>query len=118
MKTIQYYLSLPYPIRIEQIPEEDGGGFVACIPLLGEHMFTGCGDTIAEALRSLADIATDHLETLISAEVDIPEPSSDENLPQNGTWLRTPILSILEKLEYYRYTSSRQENTYGEERGV
>ena len=101
MKPIRYYLSLPYPIRIEQIPEENGGGFVASIPLLGEHMFTGCGDTIAEALRSLADITVDHLEDLISAEADIPEPCPDEDMPQDGTWLRTPILSILEKLEYY-----------------
>ena len=101
MKTIQHYLSLPYPIRIERVPEEDGGGFVACIPLLGEHMFTGCGDTIAEALRALADIAIDHFETLISSGANIPEPSPDEDLPQNGTWIRVPILSILEKLEHH-----------------
>jgi predicted RNase H-like HicB family nuclease len=103
VKTVQYYLSLPYPIRIEQVPEEDGGGFVACIPLLGEHMFTGCGDTITEALQSLADITVDHLEVLISARADIPEPSPGVDLPQNGTWLHVPIISILDRLEYHEY---------------
>ena len=33
-KNIDYYMGLNYPVAIERISEEDGGGFFASIPLL------------------------------------------------------------------------------------
>ena len=46
-------MALEYPVSIEKLPPEDGGGFLATVPLL-----PGCmsdGDTPEEALRNVQD---------------------------------------------------------------
>jgi antitoxin HicB len=68
-KTLDYYLSLPYPIEL--IPDEDGFWF-AQIPLL-----EGCmtqGETREAALEMLDEAKELWLETALDENIAIPEP--------------------------------------------
>ena len=51
MKTIEYYMSLPY--KLEIVPDLDEGGYVASYPEL-----PGC-ITVGETVESVAENATD-----------------------------------------------------------
>ncbi len=68
-KTLDYYLSLPYPIQL--IPDINGTWFAA-IPLL-----KGCmtqGDSRDEALEMLDEAKMLWLETALEENIVIPEP--------------------------------------------
>ena len=54
-KDLDYYMSLPYEIRLEELSEDDGGGIILSIPLLGRAAVRGHGDTYEEARQALAD---------------------------------------------------------------
>ena len=72
MKTIEYYMSLPY--KLEIIPELDEGGYVASYPEL-----PGC-ITVGETVESVAENATDAkmlwLEAALEDGIKIAEPIS------------------------------------------
>jgi antitoxin HicB len=71
-KTIDYYLSLPYEITLRPLSEEEGGGWLASVPLL-----QGCvtdGDTQAEALARIEELKHALLELAIEKGRAIPEP--------------------------------------------
>lgn len=72
MKTIDYYLSLPY--KLEIIPDPDEGGYVAQYPEL-----PGC-ITVGETLESAADNAADAKKAWLEAALEngtkIAEPAS------------------------------------------
>ena len=53
---LNYYLKLPFEIEVEQIPEEEGGGYVARLPELGRYTLAGDGDTPQDAIQSLEEI--------------------------------------------------------------
>lgn len=70
-KTLEYYMSLPYPILLTP-PEEAGDGWYAEIPLLD-----GCGtsgETKEEALNGIEEAKRLWLETMLDAHQTIPEP--------------------------------------------
>jgi antitoxin HicB len=73
-RDLEYYLSLDYPVEIRRLSEEDGGGYIACIPYLGRWMFTASGDNIEEALQVLDEVKRDHFERLLSEGKEIPLP--------------------------------------------
>ena len=67
MKTIEYYMNLPY--RLELVPDTDEGGFVASYPEL-----RGCltsGETAEAALKNALDCKRED-------GYEIPEPTSDD----------------------------------------
>ncbi len=68
-KTLEYYLSLPYPIEL--IPDDDGYWF-ARIPLLKGCMTNG--ESRTDALEMLDDAKKLWLETALANGVSIPEP--------------------------------------------
>ena len=72
MKTIEYYMNLPY--RMEIVPDVEEGGFVASYPEL-----PGC-ITCADTMRDAMENAVDAKRAWIMAELEegnnIPEPSS------------------------------------------
>jgi predicted RNase H-like HicB family nuclease len=73
-KTLDYYLSLPYPILL--VPDPEDGIWYAKIPLL-----QGCmtdGDTPAEALENLKDAMTGWLIVSLKHGDPIPEPEAPE----------------------------------------
>jgi predicted RNase H-like HicB family nuclease len=50
------------PIKIEPIPEDLGGGFMASIPSLGEYAACGDGDTPEEAYDDMVASVTTLLQ--------------------------------------------------------
>jgi len=71
---ISYYLNLPYNIEVEKIPSDEGGGYCACIPVLGRWAFIGDGETPEEALKHLEEVKKDLFEEYIKKGIAIPEP--------------------------------------------
>ena len=74
MKDLEYYMSLPYEMKLEELSEDDGGGIFLSVPLLGEMAVNGHGETYLEAREALENCKRDFLESWIEAGVDIPEP--------------------------------------------
>jgi predicted RNase H-like HicB family nuclease len=75
-KTLDYYLNLNYEVSLRRLTEEEGGGWLASIPLL-----PGCisdGETLAEALANLEDAKRGWIETALALQRDIPEPDNNE----------------------------------------
>jgi antitoxin HicB len=64
---------LEYPVIIEPLPEDEGGGFVALVPDL-----PGCmsdGETAEAALASVQDAASAWIEEAIVLGRPLPPPS-------------------------------------------
>jgi predicted RNase H-like HicB family nuclease len=73
-KTLDHYVSLPYPILL--IPNPEGGSWFVEIPLL-----PGCmsdGPTVEEALANLWEAQTLWLEVAIERKHTIKEPQPDK----------------------------------------
>lgn len=71
-KDLNYYLSLKYPVLLTPLSEEDGGGWLATIPLL-----PGCqtdGETQEEALARISDAKEVWLKGALSLDMEIAEP--------------------------------------------
>ena len=74
MKTLEYYLALPY--KLEIIPDMDEGGYVASYPDL-----PGCltiGETMQEVIKNAEDAKTAWLEAAIEDGIAINEPQPAE----------------------------------------
>jgi len=72
MKTIDYYLNLPY--KLEIVPDMDEGGFAARYPEL-----PGCitvGDTLEAAVKNVNDAKIEWITAALEDGNTIPEPSS------------------------------------------
>jgi antitoxin HicB len=90
IKNVEYYLKLPYKIEIRKIPESLGGGFEASIPQLGREAFSGDGETIEEALKSLEEVKKDLFESYLEEGENIPEPELDDAEYSGKFVLRIP----------------------------
>ncbi len=74
MKTLEYYMGLPY--RLEIIPDEAEGGCVASYPEL-----RGCltvGDSAESAAANAEDAKREWLTAAIEDNYEIPEPQQVE----------------------------------------
>ena len=71
IKTIDYYLALPY--KLEIIPDTDEGGYAARYPELPGCIT--CADTLENVLINAADAKRVWLEAALDDEIDIAEPS-------------------------------------------
>ena len=92
MKDLDYYMSLPYEIKVQELTEDDGGGIMLSIPLLGEAAVRGHGDTYPEASARLEAIKRDLLEIWLQEGCEIPEPPTESG--QN--WLADANVYIRE----------------------
>ncbi len=90
MKNLKYYLKLKYPIQINPIPEEEGGGYEAYIPQLGKYAFVGDGETIEEALKNLEEIKKDYFKDYLRKGIKIPEPKLEEEEYSGKFIIRLP----------------------------
>lgn len=75
MKTIDYYLSLPY--RMELVEDKDEGGFVVSFPDL-----RGCissGETVDLAVANANEAKEEWLAAALEDGYEIPEPDSLED---------------------------------------
>lgn len=86
-KDINYYLSLNYPIEIIKIPEDEGGGYSACIPLLGRSAFISDGETIEEALKNLEIVKEENFSRMLEKGIPIPEPQIQKDEEFSGKFL-------------------------------
>jgi antitoxin HicB len=65
-------MALDYPVKIERLPPEDGGGYLATVPLL-----PGCmsdGETPEEALRNVQDAISAWIDAARAWGRAVPEP--------------------------------------------
>lgn len=72
MKTVEYYLNLPY--RLEIVKDMDEGGFVASFPELRGCMT--CGDTVEQAYNNAEDCKRQWIMAALEENYEIPEPAS------------------------------------------
>ena len=72
MKTIEYYMNLPY--RMEIIPDVEEGGFVASYPELPGCIT--CAETMKEAMENLIDAKKAWIEAELEEGRKIPEPNA------------------------------------------
>lgn len=75
MKTIDYYLSLPY--RIEIIPDTEEGGFTAWYPDLPGCLT--CAKTMEEIILNAFDAKKVWLEAALEDGIEIAEPCNEED---------------------------------------
>ena len=70
MKTVDYYMELPY--KMEIVPDKEEGGFIASFPDL-----PGCitvGDSIEDVIQNIVDAKRVWLESELEMGAMIPEP--------------------------------------------
>ena len=73
MKTIEYYMGLPY--RMEIVRDVEEGGFVASFPDL-KGCIT-CGETVEAVAANAEDCKREWLAAALEDGYEIPEPSMD-----------------------------------------
>jgi antitoxin HicB len=76
-KTLEYYLSLDYPVEIHRIDDALGGGYVATIHELGAQAFVGDGESPQEAYENLMACKAELFEEYLKQGLPIPEPSGE-----------------------------------------
>lgn len=87
MKTIDYYLSLPY--KLEIVPDKEEGGYTAAYPELPGCIT--CGETIESAAANAADAKKAWLEAAIADGCAIDEPKEKSDAKYSGQFkLRIP----------------------------
>ena len=78
MKTLEYYMNLPY--RLELVPDSDEGGYAARYPDLPGCIT--CSDTMEGAIANLIDAKKAWLEAALQDGIEIAEPDIDTDLSQ------------------------------------
>ena len=76
MKTIDYYMGLPY--RMEIIPDTEEGGYTARFPDLPGCLT--CAETINDLVVSAEDAKRTWLAAAIDDGVEIAEPTEEQSL--------------------------------------
>jgi len=74
MKDLNYYLNLPWEIRLRKIPKEDGGGWMAYISELGKNRCLGDGRTPQDAVRNVRRIMKKVIAEYLEEGIEIKEP--------------------------------------------
>lgn len=87
-KDLAYYMQLNYPIVLTPLSDDDGGGWLAEIPLL-----RGCmsdGETPEQALANVREAKEAWLAVATQRGQNIPEPAADEEQYSGKFTLRLP----------------------------
>jgi len=87
MKTLEYYLSLPY--RLEIIPDTEEGGYAARYPELPGCVT--CSDTLEGVVQNAEDAKRAWLEAALEDNLIISEPEERTSVSYSGQFkLRIP----------------------------
>lgn len=78
IKTLEYYMGLPYHKIIQEIHDESGDYFYGRVLELDGCQSTG--DTLEELNENLKDAMTGHIEVMIENEMEIPEPVKEDTM--------------------------------------
>ena len=89
-KDVDYYLVLPYRVEVVPISAAEGGGYTACIPLLGRWSAVGDGETATEAIADLQAHLPGLIKEWLASGVTIPEPISAPETLSGTLSLRLP----------------------------
>jgi predicted HicB family RNase H-like nuclease len=87
---LDYYMNLPYKVELVPIREEEGGGYMARLPLFGKQGIIGDGETKEEALADLEKAKGARFERYLEEGLAIPEPQFDEEDFSGRFVLRLP----------------------------
>jgi len=81
--------ALRYPISLRQLSEEEGGGWLATIPMLGQAAFAADGETAEEALQELEALRRDLYADVVASGQPIPMPQdvTEERKLPSGKWI-------------------------------
>lgn len=71
------YLALRYPVLVQELAPEEGGGYMATIPLLGSSTFVADGETAADAIAALDRLRRHLIPILVAKGVKLAEPDDD-----------------------------------------
>ena len=66
-------MKLEYPVRIERLSEEEGGGYLATVPDLPGYMCDGA--TPEEALKNVQEAIASWIEAAKEWKQEVPKPS-------------------------------------------
>ena len=87
MKTVEYYMSLPY--KLEIIPDNEEGGFTAWYPELPGCITTA--DSLDEIIRNALDAKKAWIEAAMEEDLEIREPVKENPENYSGQFkLRIP----------------------------
>ena len=87
MKTLKYYMNLPY--KMEIIPDTEEGGYGANYPELPGCIT--CSDTFEGILKNAENAKREWLKTALESGIPIPEPSDRDMDNYSGQFkLRLP----------------------------
>src|SRR5689334_16804002 len=89
-KDVDYYLALPYTIEVAPIASDEGGGYTACIPLLGRYSAVGDGDTAEEAVSDLKSHMPSLIADWLREGIAIPEPENEDKSVIGSIYVRLP----------------------------
>ncbi|MCR5685655.1 MAG: type II toxin-antitoxin system HicB family antitoxin [Lachnospiraceae bacterium] len=76
MKTLDYYMNLPY--KMEIIPDRKEGGYVGCYPDLPGCLT--CAETIEGVVTALDDAKRAWLSAALEDGITISEPASEKDI--------------------------------------
>ncbi|MDO4960595.1 MAG: toxin-antitoxin system HicB family antitoxin [Eubacteriales bacterium] len=93
MKTIDYYMNLPY--RLEIIPDTEEGGFVARYPDLPGCIT--CADTMEKLIVNAADAKKAWLEAAIESNLEIAVPSTQYDISEYSGQFKLRLPKSLHK---------------------
>ena len=91
MKTIDYYMSLPYHMEI--IPDMEEGGFTAKFPDLPGCLT--CAETIQDLMESAEDAKRTWLTAALEDGIEIAEPDNEPDLSFEGLVQRSDVAAYL-----------------------
>ena len=78
MRTLDYYMNLPYTKIIQEIHDESGHYFYGKILELDGCQSTG--ETLEELNANLKEAMEGYIEVMIENKMEIPEPVKEESL--------------------------------------
>lgn len=96
-KNIEYYLDKFYRIEIREIPEEEGGGFVASLPQFGHSGIIADGDTPEEAVKELEIVKELRFRYYLDEGLDIPLPEEESSSDDFSGKFITRVPSFLHR---------------------
>jgi|LSQX01.1.fsa_nt_gb predicted RNase H-like HicB family nuclease len=105
--SLKELLQLNYKVEIEKIPDSEGGGYCASIPLLGKNACRGDGDTVEEAYESLDSIKEYLFKKWLSEGTNIPVPLNDNIEDVSGKFL----LRLPKELHYDLHRRAKENET-------
>lgn len=97
-KKVEEIMAWPWrnEYRLQQIPDEAGGGISLSVPLLGANTCIGEGDTFEEAELHLLDAMEEVIERHLKAGRPIPYPRTSDNF--SGHFLVRSTSDLHERL--------------------